>query len=588
MYDDSSMRPKTVAEKCERLRELRSLNEPQMSERWRVRDIMNNREAFAALVGPKIKDKSLRLPIANLMQRADTVLGQKLGREPDVKVDPPASNDTDLARNRADRRARTVRWLDEECDLPGQLPQVGRWVPGYGFTAAVVKQRISRSKQPVPVIELRDPIQTFPGEWGVNQQPFDMGVEHLMGRDRLCKMFPDHATTLKSRSYDRASGGGVILGQTQSPSWANQAGGGVVVYEYHDEQGCWWLVPEYDLCLTVAPNVVKDDVQFRLVKRYAFDELTGQYDSAIGVMANMAWLALMATIATEDGVMAETNIFGDLKSNGGQYSRGRKAVNILTTGSTVERGSTRVPFETFSQIDRIERQLRILMGHTPQDDGEQQGGWATGRGLEQLATSGGAEVKEYQTAFRRWLRDLDSLRLEYLERAYPDREFTINGQHQGARFSEQMVPSRDIGGDYVTRREYGAMAAFDDASMIVAGTALLQAEVIDTDTLRENMSNLGDHQKIKGRIRSEKAEKVVFDTMFAMAQQGEQKALTAAIRMMEAGDMRSIAEEVFLAEEEAPAAAIPEPQAPPPDVTTMMTRLTPSGATGGVQTVGRI
>jgi hypothetical protein len=227
------------------------------------------------------------------------------------------------------------------------------------------------------------------------------------------------------------------------------------------------------------------------------------------------------------------------------------------------------------------------MGHTPQDDGEQQGGWATGRGLEQLASSGSGEVKEYQTALRRWLRDLDGLRLEYLERAYPDREFTINGQHQGARFSEKMVPSKDIAGDYVTRREYGAMAAFDDASTVVAGTALLQAEVIDTDTMRENMSGLGDHQKIKERIRSEKAEKVAFEAMLAMAQGGEKRAMAAAIQMLPAGEMRSVLEEVFLAEEEAPA-PVAAPQAPPPDVTTVMQRLTGAGGSAGVQTVGRI
>ncbi len=580
-----------VGEKCERTQELRDINRQQWNERCRVRDVMNNRRALFALVGTFVKDPDMRMPIANLMLRADTVLGQKLGRMPDTKVDPPATSDTDVAHNRADRKARAVTWLDDECALEALLPQVGRWCPGYGFTAAVLRQGWSQSRQPLPMIELRDPIQTFPGEWGTSQQPPDMAVVRVVGRRKLARMYPQHREALLSGAYSRGAGGGVVLDPSASqPGWSNQAGSGVEVYEYYDERGCWWLVPECNLLLAFEPNVVPDDVAFRIVKRYAFDEIAGAYDAVLGPLANMARLALLATIAVEDGVNAETVVIGDLV--GDEYKRGRNAVNYLRPGSQVERLNSQVPFQTFTQMDRIERQLRIMAGHDVSEDGISPSSWTTARGIQELQGAGSAEVREYHMTFARWLRSIDAYRLRYMEIAYPSTKFRIDGVHAGAPFAETFTPGKDIKGDYKTRRVYGAMASFDDATKIITGLQLKQGGILDSDTIRENIDGLENHQRIKERIRAEQAEKVAFDTLLSLAGQGDPKAMQAAIQIMPAGEMRSVLEAVFApAEEPAPPEAAPPaaPGEPVPDVMTVLSRLNANGqSTGGAQIVSRV
>jgi hypothetical protein len=580
---------KLIAAKNERVLELRDLNKHMKAEQYTVRDIMNNRRALVALLGKTIKDPSQRLPIANLMQRADTVLGVKLGGRPDIKVDPPATSDSDLARKKADKRARTVEWLDDETDLESILPQVGRWVPGYGYVAASVQQgRGNASRQNVAMIEMFDPCQTFPGEWGTKQQPLDMDVCYVIGRRKLAAMYPRHEDKIMGRGYKRGPGGAVMLDSVvgSNGTWSNQGSHGIEVHRYYDERGCWWLCPEIGELLSFEPNIIKDDVTFRIAKRYSFDELVGHYDSAIGVMAYQARLALLAAIATEDAVMSETNIVGDLK--GDEYRRGRNAVNHFTPGTVIDKMNSRVPFEAFTMIDRTERQLRLIMGHDAQRDGESDLSFATGRGLDALQASGGEELREYRGVFRRWVRSLDRLRLEWMEVAYKDTTFTMNGVQAGTPFAESMTPGVDIKGDYTTRRVYGAMAGFDDATKIITGLQLLQAGIIDEDTLREQLDGLENHSRIRERVREKEIEAVAMEALKALIAAKDPKAIVAATKMLPAGEMRNIFEEVFLSEDEEPVAPPPAPMGPPPDVTTVMSRLTPGGGTGGVQSVGRV
>ena len=69
----------------------------------------------------------------------------------------------------------------------------------------------------------------------------------------------------------------------------------------------------------------------------------------------MAKINVLSIIAMEDSVFTETNIVGELES--GNYKRGRFAVNYLTPGSQVAKPPNNVPYQLFTQIDRIEPAL---------------------------------------------------------------------------------------------------------------------------------------------------------------------------------------------------------------------------------------
>lgn len=573
---------------CERVEELRAFNMPQWRERAKVRQIMNNRQALAALLGDTISDPEMRLPIANLMVRANTVLATKLGRPSSTKVDVPAASESDLPRRRAAKRARVVASHDEVCEMEMLLPQIGRWLPGYGFTAAVVKQGYSIHGEPFPTVELRDPFQTFPGEWGPNQHPADMGVVYRMSRRKLAERYPDHKDALQGGKR-RGPGGAWLLeegglGSPDGAGWSSQSGQGVDVFEYYDERGCWWVVPECGVRLEFVPNVLSSP-SFRVVKRFCFDELVGALDHAIGVLANLARLALLGTIAVEDGVLAETNVFGELR--GDKYRRGRNAVNIFSTGTHVERSNTRVPFETFTQQDRIERQLRLIAGHSPMEDGESALSFATGKGLQELQGSVGLEVREYQTAISAWKRAINALRMEHDEKAC-DVSKTMYGIHAGAPFAETYRPSTDIKGDYRTREVYGAMAGFDDATKIITGLQLEQAGAIDMETFREQLDGLENLDLIAERVRAQKIEAVLMEGLMQNIAV-DPKAREVAMRMLPSGEFRAAFEEIYAEEEASAEPQMPAPAGAPPDVQTILSRLQADGQVdGGSQIVARV
>lgn len=589
-----------VAGVCHRVLELRRLNELQWVERRRVRQIMNNRQALAALVGKTVKDPDARLPIANLMLSADMVLGQKLGRPPDIKVDPPITNDSDRARKRADKRARILDSHDRNSKMDMLLPQVGRWLPGYGFVAGIIRQGRDRNGQPFPKIELRDPYQSFPGQWGAGQQPADIAFIYTMSAVDLAKQFP---TFTLDKSLTRVNGGVLLeaVGTSNSDrvGWMSQSGSGIEVYEYYNQDGCWWVVPQTGQLLSYVPNLLSTP-QFRVCKRFVFDELAGAFDHAIGVMANMVRIALLNIIAAEDAVMAEMVITGDMR--GDTWRRGRNAVNFLTPGSTAHRENSHVPGEVFQQMGVLERQLRLITGHSPSADGESPGGaWVTGKGLEGLDAAASINVREYQTVIRDWLEDLDYLRLEFDEKMYTNETRSMYGVFKGSPFAETYTPSADISGDYMSRRVYGAMAGFDDATKIVSGLQLLQADVIDLETFRENIDGLEDLTRVRERVIGQKAEEAATTALLQMAEQGDQRAMAAAIQLLPAGKMFDVLSSVFLAPPDQqqvgpdgqPVQQGPAPDqmppAAPPDIQSVLARLTSGGqASATVRSSGRV
>ena len=73
------------------------------------------------------------------------------------------------------------------------------------------------------------------------------------------------------------------------------------------------------------------------------------------------------------------------------------------------------------------------------------------------------------------------------------------------------------------------MASFDEPQKIVTGLQLLQAGIIDRQTLQEEMDGLENITAINDRITKEKAERVLFESLLQRSQQGDQGALLAIV-----------------------------------------------------------
>ena len=560
-------------------------NQSAYSTRGRIRAIMNGGpDGIMALLGDQIQGfQDFQIPVPNLMMSGLEHLSQKIGRIPNLKVDVPNNKDSDRARAKADKIARIVTSYDDTQKLDLQMPQVGRWLPGYGFAVWVIREKKGPDGTPYPCAELRDPYNCFPGYFGADQQPKEMAIIRRVPKTALTKAYPQFSDKINSKDFYKANNLGIgsayasAYTDSYNGSWANSNGEGDLIAEYYNEEGTYIFHMTSGTILDFIPNPFDSGPSFVVAKKFAFDRLQGQYDQIIGLMASMAKINVMSIIAMEDAVFTETNISGEIES--GQYRKGRFAVNYLAPGTQVSKPASNVPYQIFQQIDRIERQLRVGGSYPVSDDSQSPLSFATGRGLEELGASMSLMIREYHTVMSDAIEMIDAKRLEFDEKMYGGRSKELSGYYNNQFFSEKYDPSTDIQGAYKTRRVYGAMAGYDEPQKIVTGLQLLQAGIIDTQTLQENLDGLDNLSMVNSRITKEKADKVLFDSLLAQAQQGDPKATMAVIQIRKTPDnMQSILDKFYTAEQpEIPeqeqellgGATLP-PQGPPPGIAQLL------------------
>jgi hypothetical protein len=318
-----------------------------------------------------------------------------------------------------------------------------------------------------------------------------------------------------------------------------------------DSEGTYVFLPENKKTIDFMPNPLKSGPCFVVAKRYSFDQMQSQFQHITGLMANMAKINILGTIAMEDAVFTETNITGEIES--GKYRKGRFAVNYLAPGSSVSKPVNNLPYQLFQQVDRLERHLRLGASYPVSDDGQSPNSFVTGRGLEELGQSASLHVREYQGILAEALQEVDAKRLEYDEVMFSGARKPIAGMHKGTAYKETYTPNADISEMYTTRRVYGVMAGFDEPQKIITGLQLKQQGIIDTQTLQENMDGLEDITKIQQRVNKERAETVLFESLMAQAAQGNPKATMAAIEIRKnPQNMSDILDKFYTAEGEEP------------------------------------
>ena len=508
----------------------------------RIKAILNGgSEGMKSLLGDSMsaEDADL-LPAPNLLQSGIDRLAQKISGVPQVRVDILNGNESERAKFQAEKLERIVTSYDATQNLTGQLAQASRWLPGYGYCAWVISTKVDSNGFVYPSAELRDPYDTFPGNFGPDQQPRELAVLRRVPRYKLAQIYPEFKDEIM-RKDDDETGEDYTPVPTEFMSydtnnaqdWEDNTRAGLRIIEYYDQGGTYIVFPERKLILDFIPNVLSTP-PFVFMKRISFDQLKGQYDHVIGLMGMMAKINIMSAIAMEDAVFTETNISGELES--GQYRKGRFAVNYLSPGTQVSKPQNNMPYQLFQQVDRLERQLRLVGGYPVTDDAQSPNSFVTGAGLQELNGAMSLMINEYREIIKNAIVEMDAKRLEMdVVLAYTTgvTKKPMIGYINGSAFSENYQPLKDIGGDLRTRRIYGVMAGFDEPQKIVTGLQLLQAGVIDTETLQDNIDGLENIQKVQERIRKNKAEGVLFDSILARSAQGDPQATMAAIAIYE-------------------------------------------------------
>lgn len=493
-------------------------------DRRRIRAVMNGGpDGVIAILGwgregpaEELKDMGIDLPVANLMFSGLEKLAQKIGRVPTLKTDMLPIKDNDTARTRAEKRARIVSGWDEMGRMEMQYPQIGRWLPGYGFVLHVIRER-KQAGHTYPFAELRDPFDCYPGFWGPDQQPTEVAIIRNVDEKWMRRQYPN--------MNQRAHGGGEkrrgwrIFGQS---SWEGESGN-IEIAEYIDEEGTYLVSLDTEELLLFIPNPLSSGPAFVMTKRFSFDRLGSQYAHVFGLMAMMAKLNILGLIGVEDSVFRETNIHGEMISE--KYEKGRNAINFFEAGTQVNKPTGEVLNQLWQGVNIVERQFRIVAAYDVAQDGISPNSFATGAGIEQLQSSEQHNVREYQTAIKHSAELIDRKRLEWEDVMHPSASKRVYWYEGGNSFEEIYVPSVDIALDYRTRRVYGAMATFDETSKILAGLQLNGAKILDRRTVRENLDGDLNDQLIEERLLQDEALAGVMGALNMRAQNQDPAAL---------------------------------------------------------------
>ncbi len=535
---------------------LKKSHDNALIDRARFRAILNGGEdGIRQLLGPGMdRLDSDTLPAPNLMLSALDRLAQKIGKVPSLDVS--ITNGRDSQRNKAkkDKLERIISAYDKMQNLKMQLPQVARWLPGYGFAVWVVTTKADPDGNIYPYAELRNPYDCFPGYMGNNQSPDELAIVQKVPIKQLLQMYPELKSWFESQGDEVRDS---YLNISSDTSWENNAETGDVILEYMNLEGTYVLHMASRKIIDFVPNPLKSGPAFVVAKRYSFDKLQGQFDQVVGLMSSMAKINILSVIAMEDAVFTETNVVGEIES--GQYRKGRNSINYLSPGSQVIKPVTNLPYQLFEAVGRLERQLRVVAGYPVQDDSISPNSFVTGRGLEELESGVGAMVTEYHTIIENALQEIDAKRLELDEVLFNKKRKPISGTYKGASFAEEYTPSVDINKNYTTNRKFGAMASFDAPNKIITGLQLLQAGIIDKETFQQEMDGLENLSQINERIVKEKTEDILYQTLLQQSQSGDKAAMMAVVEIYNnPKNIGSILEKYFTAQGEEPS---PEEQA---------------------------
>jgi hypothetical protein len=589
-YDVMPTVPETTDSILARVDELRDLNQSHLKMRQIIRGILNG---GAQAVQHLLADSELEfLPAANLLHSAIERTAQKLVHPPTVKCDAPLHRDSARSRSRAEKRERIVEGYDRAANLRMQIPQLARWLPGYGFAPWVIDSRTTDDNQPYPGLSLRDPFGCIPGPWTVHQQPQDLAFVRRVPENMIRRVYPHLPPNLRPRRY--SMGGVVMLDNVGHGKWENQSDSDMLrVIEYRNRTGTYLVLEDAEILLDHEPTPEGVGTPFVVAKRFSFDELIGQFDHVVGLQQMIARMNILAFLSVQDAVFAETNVLGEMTQSD-DYRRGRGAVNYFTQGTRIERMGDRSNTEAFQQTDRLERQLRLTGAYPVADDGQSPNSFVTGKGLEELGSSADNVVNEYQLVIANALETADRKRLCWDEKMWPNTQRTLPGRRKGSPFVENYVPSKDISSDHETRRVYGVMAGLDSSTKLIGLLQIAQAGWLDDISAMENLDGIDDIQLVLNRINRQKARELLDQAMMASLQGSplDDRVLRVLVDSLESGPEKKRFMDVFFPEEPEAEIAAPAPQEPEPlaqpgeDVGTVLSRIMAGGqTTAGAQVV---
>ena len=139
-----------------------------------------------------------------------------------------------------------------------------------------------------------------------------MAIVRRVPKESLAQVYPKFAEKIMAKDGYETNALGIgnayasAYTDSYNGSWANSNGQGDLISEFYNDEGTYIFHMSSGQIFDFIPNPLQSGPAFVVAKKFSFDQLQGQYDQIIGLMAAMAKINVMSIIAMEDAVFTET------------------------------------------------------------------------------------------------------------------------------------------------------------------------------------------------------------------------------------------------------------------------------------------
>ena len=498
----------------------------------------------------------------------------------------------DRARSFADKRTRIASNYFSHSDLSVQMYQGADWYITYGFVPFMIELD---EEAKLPRIRVENPIGAYP-EFDRYGRCVAFAKRYMMTLGELVSQFPDYETELL---------GG--YGYKQDLNTQTE-----MIRYYDKDQSVIYIPTKENLVVSQAKNPLGKMMVVVARKPSIDNELRGQFDDVLGIQLLRNRFALLAMEAAEKSVQAPIVLPQDVQ----ELQLGGDAVIRTSNPAGVRRVELTLPQGAFTEQNILNQELRVGARYPESRTGNVNASIITGQGVQALMGAFDTQVKSAQAIFAAALRDVIRLCFEADETIYPE-EKTIRGVDSGSPYEITYLPTKDIKQDYSADVRYGMLAGLNPAQGLIFMLQALGGKLISKDmAMRELPFTVNVTQELE-KIEIEDMRSALLGSLAAytqaipqMATQGQDasevvRKIAAVIKARQKGQaLEDAIEATFSPQQQVPPAGAPTsmveqpspapegmpvggapspqgemlpPQAPPPDIQSILSSLSSSG-----------
>jgi hypothetical protein len=505
-----------------------------------------------------------------------------------------ANSVNDRARNFADKRTRIASNYFQHSDLAVQMYSGADWFITYGFIPFLIELD---EESKLPRIRIENPVGAYP-DFDRYGRCVAYAKKYVMTLGDLCSQFPEYEVQLLGRQ-----------GYKQNLNVPIE-----LVRYYDKDQSVIYVPAKENLVLSQAKNPLGKMMVVVARKPSIDGELRGQFDDVLGIQLLRNRFALLAMEAAEKSVQAPIVLPNDVQ----ELQLGGDAVIRTANPAGVRRVELTLPQGAFTEQTLLNQELRVGTRYPEGRTGNIDATVVTGQGVQALMGAFDTQVKSAQAIFAAALRDVIATCFEVDEKIYPETK-TIRGVDSGSPYEVEYRPSKDIKGDYSADVRYGMLAGLNPAQGLIFMLQALSGGLISKDmAMRELPFTVNVTQELE-KIEVEGLRASLLSSISALTQAIPQMASTggdvspiitkiaAVIKSRQKGlALEDAVGDIFAPQQQVPPAGAPStpveqpspvpggapaggapspeglaPQAPPPDLQTILSTLSGSGKTSG-------